>query len=106
WKLTLQTWTVKGTVFESVDIAQKLGVKYLEVYSDQPISPKDKGKFGPSMTDEQIKATLEKAKSCEVTIIDCGVIGIPSKEEDARKVFVWAKKVGITILVSEPDPNA
>ena len=39
-------------------------------------------------------------------IIDTGVIGIPVKEEAARKFFEWAKKVGVTTIVSEPDPAA
>jgi sugar phosphate isomerase/epimerase len=107
WILTLQSWTVnKKTVYESIEVAQKLGVHFIEIYPGQPLSPDDKGKFGPEMTDDQIKAVLDKAKSCGVKIIDTGVIGIPSKEEDARKLFAWAKKVGITTIISEPDPKA
>jgi sugar phosphate isomerase/epimerase len=106
WKLTLQSWTVQQTVFQSIDIAQQLGVHYLEIYPGQPLSPEDKSKFGPGMTDAQIQAVLDKAKANDVQVIDCGVIGISGKEADARQLFAWAKKVGITILVSEPDPLA
>jgi len=106
WKLTMQSWTIQKTVFESIDICKELGIKYIEIYPNQPISPTNKGKFGPGMSDEDIKACLDKAKECGVQIIDCGVIAIPNKEEDAKKVFEWAKKVGITILVAEPDPKA
>ncbi len=106
WKLTLQSWTNnKQTVTQSLELAQQLGVPYLEVYPGQPISPKDKTKFGPGMTDAQIQKVLDKAKSCNVKIIDYGVTPISGKEADARKLFDWAKKVGITILVSEPDPK-
>ena len=107
WVLTLQSWTVnKKTVAEAIEVAQKLGVHFIEIYPGQTLSPTDKGKFGPEMTDEQIAAVLDKAKSCAVKIIDTGVIGIPSKEADARKLFMWAKKVGITTIISEPDPKA
>jgi len=106
WKLTLQSWTVHETVAHSIDIAQQLGVRYIEIYPGQQLSDEDKGKFDPSMSDAQIKGMLDKAKACDVKIIDYGVTGIPEKEADARKIFDWAKKVGITILVSEPDPKA
>jgi sugar phosphate isomerase/epimerase len=105
WKLTLQSWTVHQTVFQSIDVAHELGVRYIEIYPGQPISPDDKGKFGPEMTDAQIQAVLDKAKSADVQIIDYGVPGIPGKEADARKVFDWARKVGLTTLVSEPEPR-
>jgi sugar phosphate isomerase/epimerase len=106
WKLTLQSWTNnKHTVAESIDLCQQLGVHYLEVYPGQQLSPDDKGKFGPEMTDEQVKEVLDKAKSCNVKVIDYGVTGISGKEEEARKLFDWAKKVGLTTLVSEPDPK-
>ena len=106
WKLTLQAWTVnKKTVFDAIDVAKQLGLHYLEEYPGQTISPDDQGKFGPGMTDAQIQAVLDKAKAEGVQIIDYGVTNIPGKEEEARKLFDWARKVGITTLVSEPDPN-
>jgi sugar phosphate isomerase/epimerase len=106
WKLTLQSWTVRTTVFESIDVAKKLGIRFIEIYPGQAISPEDKSKFGPEMTEEKMKAVLEKAKANDVAIIDTGVIGIPAKEEDAKKLFDWAKKMGITTIVSEPDPKS
>ncbi|MFL5338986.1 MAG: sugar phosphate isomerase/epimerase family protein [Gemmataceae bacterium] len=107
WKLTLQSWTNnQKSVAESIDLAKELGVKYLEIYPGQRLSPDDKTGWGPAMSDQQIQAALEKAKVADVQIIDTGVIGIPGKEEDARKLFDWAKKVGITTIISEPDPNA
>jgi sugar phosphate isomerase/epimerase len=106
WKLALQSWTVHQTVAQSIDIARQIGVRYIEIYPGQPLSPDDKGKFAPEMTAEQIRTVLATAKSAGVEIIDCGVIGIPAKEADARKLFGWAKKMGITTLVAEPDPKA
>ncbi len=106
WKLTLQSWTVHTTVTQSIEVAERIGVRYIEIYPGQAISPEDKGKFGPEMTDAQIKTVLDKAKACGVQLIDTGVIGIPGKEEDARTLFAWAKKMGITTIISEPDPKA
>ncbi len=112
WKLALQAWSAnfqmpkESTVFHSIDIAKALGLRYIELYPGQPISADDKAGFGPGMSDAQIEAVLGKAKSAGVKIINCGVIGIPNNEKAADKFFAWAKKVGISIIVSEPDPKA
>jgi len=108
WKLTLQTWTDRQqTVVEAIDLAKQIGAGYVEIFPGQQIAPDNKAvKFGPAMTDDQIKQVLDKAKACGVEVIDCGVIGIPEKEADARKFFDWAKKVGLTTIVAEPKPEA
>jgi sugar phosphate isomerase/epimerase len=107
WKLTLQSWTTnKYTVVQSIDYAKQLGVHYLEVYPGQPLGGKSGGKWGPDMKDDQIKEMLDAAKAAGVEIIDTGVIDISGREDEARKLFDWAKKIGITEIVSEPDPRA
>jgi len=102
WKLTLQSWTTHGTVEKSIDYARQLGLHYIEIYPNQDLGAGLKGKWGPGMTDEEINKMLEVAKAADVKIIDTGVIGISGNESEARKLFDWAKKVGITIIVSEP----
>lgn len=106
WKLTLQSWTTHGTVESSIDVAKQLGLHYIEIYPGQDLSKDGKGKWGPEMTDEQIKQMLDYAKAADVKIIDTGVIGISSQEDQARKLFDWAKKMGITEIVSEPEERA
>jgi sugar phosphate isomerase/epimerase len=108
WKLTLQSWTTHGTVEYSIGIAKQIGVHYIEIYPGQKIfnDEKEKGTFGPQMTDEEIKKILEIAKDNDVKIIDTGVIGISSNEAEARKLFDWAKTMGITTIISEPEPKA
>ncbi len=102
WKLTLQSWTTHDTVEHSIDIAKQLGLHYIEIYPGQDLGAGLKGGWGPQMTDEQINKMLEVAKAADVKIIDTGVIGISGNEKEARKLFDWAKKVGITTIVSEP----
>ncbi|QNN23084.1 sugar phosphate isomerase/epimerase [Planctomycetales bacterium ZRK34] len=107
FKLSLQAWTNnKKSLYETLELAQQIGVNYLEMYAGQRLEPNSDAKTGPGMSDEQIKAALEKAKSCNVKILTCGVIGIPGNEDGARKVFDWAKKMGLEYLNSEPDPKA
>ena len=102
----LQSWTTHGTVEKSIDYAKQIGVHYIEIYPGQDLFEGGKGKFDPGMTAEQIEKILAIAKAADVKIIDTGVIGISSNEAEARKLFDWAKKLGITIIVSEPEEKA
>ena len=106
FKLILQSWTTHGTVEKSIDYAKQLGLHGIEIYPGQDLGGKTGGKWGPEMTAAQIKEMLAYAKADHVKIMDTGVIGIPNNEEQARKLFEWAKKLGITEIVSEPDPKA
>ncbi|HEX3997382.1 MAG TPA: sugar phosphate isomerase/epimerase [Pirellulales bacterium] len=106
WELTLQSWTTHGTVEKSIDYAKQLGLHYIEIYPGQALTKEGGPKWGPEMTDAQIKQMLKIAKAADVKIIDTGVIGISSQEDQARKLFDWAKKLGITEIVSEPEPRA
>src|SRR3984893_15448517 len=49
---------------------------------------------------------LAVTKAADVKFMDTGVIDISIREKEARKLFDWAKKVGISEIVSEPDPRA
>ncbi len=111
WKLTLQAWTMNymngdkknSTTYKALQAAHDLGIHYLECYPGQQLDDDAKAKWGPEMTEDQIKAVLAKAKELDVEIIDTGVIGIPGKESDARKFFDWIKKVGVTTVVTESE---
>ena len=106
WKLALQTWTNnKKSLFDSLELCKKLGVKYAECYPGQVLETGKKPAFGPGMSQAEIDATLAKAKECGVTIIHAGVMGIPGKMDEAVKLFNWAKKIGLTVINSEPDPK-
>jgi sugar phosphate isomerase/epimerase len=107
FQLILQSWTTnRYNVVQSIDYAKQLGLHAIEIYPGQPLGGKASGKWGPEMTDEQINEMLAVAKAADVKIIDTGVIDISIRENEARKLFDWAKKVGITEIVSEPDPRA
>jgi sugar phosphate isomerase/epimerase len=51
----------------------------------------------------QIKNKLDRAG---VELVAFGVVGIPSQEAEARKVFDFAKVMGIEVIVSEPPREA
>ena len=106
-KLSLQCWTLRSlTFFETVDKAAGLGVKYLEMYPGQKLKPGSEEKVGRNMSDEMIVEIKKKlADAGGLKLVAYGVDGIPNDEVAARKVFEWAKKMGIEVLVTETTPN-
>lgn len=106
WKVSLQCYTFRTlTFFETVDRAQTLGVKYLEVYPGQTLKPGSKAKTGPGLTDAETAEMLAKVRQAGLKIVAFGVAGIPADEAAARKHFAWAKKMGIEVLVTETKPT-
>ena len=106
-KLSLQCWTFNRlTFFETVDKAAGLGVKYLEIFPGQLVKPGSKQKIDQNMFEETISEIKKKlADAGGLKLVAYGVAGIPTKEDDARKTFEWAKKMGLEVLVTETTPN-
>jgi sugar phosphate isomerase/epimerase len=103
WKLAIQAWTNnQATLYETLELAQRLGLHYLEAFPGQRLSKDLEGGMGPGMSDEQIKGLLDKAEACGVKIVNFGVTGVPGDEPGARGLFEWAKKIGLETIVTEP----
>jgi sugar phosphate isomerase/epimerase len=106
-KLSLQCWTFNRlSFFETVDKAKELGIKYLEIYPGQKLSPESKEVIRRTMSDDTVAAIKQKlADAGGLKLVAYGVDGIPTDEEGAKKTFEWAKKMGIEVLVTETAPN-
>ena len=107
-KLSLQCYTYRAvTFFEAVEKAKTLGIKYLEVYPGQKLKPDSNDKTGFPMSDAVCEAMLGKlADAGGLKLVAYGVAPIPADEAGARKMFEWAKKMGIGVLVTETVPAA
>jgi len=109
WHLGCQAYSFnRFTFYEAVDKTASLGLKWIEAYPGQRLS-KDKpedAKFDHNMPADLQKAALAKLKSAGVTLVNYGVVGLSKDEADARKVFEFAKAMGIKTIVSEPAPAA
>ena len=107
-KLSLQCWTFNRlTFFETVDKAAGLGIKYLEMFPGQKLKPGSNVGIGEGMSDEVIQEIEKKlADAGGLKVVAFGVCGVPTEEEAARRMFDWAKKMGIQVLVTETTPNA
>lgn len=94
------------TFFEAVEKTASVGGKVIELFPGQKLSSDSDAKVDHNASDEvieQIKAKLAKHK---IRAVNYGVVGLPNNEQECRKVFEFAKKLGLYAITSEPAPDA
>jgi len=106
WRLGMQAWTFrKLTLFETIDMCKRLDVHYLEMYPGQKLAPDSDVQADHNLPDDQIAKLLAKCKEAGVTPVSYGVCDVGADEKTARKVFEFAKKMGLEQIVAEPVPT-
>jgi len=108
WRLGAQAWTFRDrTAFEAIDTAAKLGLKYIELYPGQALSPEQKdAKVGVDLTDEQRSALLRKLGTAKVKAVSFGVVEFSKDEKHARRIFEFARQMGLESITCEPELDA
>lgn len=105
WRVGCQAYSFnRFTFYEAVDKTASIGLKYIEAYPGQRLS-KDKPedvKFDENMSPELQKEVLAYLASKGVKLVNYGVVGISKDEAEARKLFDFAKAMGVETIVSEP----
>jgi sugar phosphate isomerase/epimerase len=106
WKLSCQAWTFRElTLFETIDTLKSLGIRYIEMFPGQRVSKDEPVAFNENAPAGVIDQVIEKCRAAGVTPVCYGVTGIPADEAGARKLFDFAKKLGLLNLVAEPAEN-
>ena len=108
FKLGMQAYSFnRFTFFEAVEKNKALEMKYIEAYPGQKLS-KDKPdvKMDHNMSSADRKLALKKLRESGVKLMNYGVVGLPNNEAECRKVFDFAKEMGIETIVSEPPEDA
>ncbi len=105
WQLSIQTWTFhKYSLLETVQKADSLGVKYVEVYPGQRVGSDIEGAFSYTMDKvarDKIKNFLEYAK---VKVVALGVIDkYYYNKDNLEKFFEFAKYMDIPVITAEPE---
>ncbi|MBT3292163.1 MAG: sugar phosphate isomerase/epimerase, partial [Victivallales bacterium] len=107
WRMSIECWSFRNfTFFESVDKASRMGVKYLEMFPGQTVA-KELGevKTNQDMSPDVQKAIQAKLDEAGIKVVNFGVTGIPGDDAGRRKLFTWAKSMGIETIAAEPDPK-
>src|SRR5262245_41599511 len=102
-----QAWTFKEfSVFEAIEKTAQAGGKVIELFPKQKYSNEDaKLKFDHNATDEMIDKVKAKLKEQNVVAVNYGVVEIPADEAQARKIFEFAKKMGLRAITTESEKS-
>ncbi|MCE2694963.1 MAG: sugar phosphate isomerase/epimerase [Verrucomicrobiaceae bacterium] len=89
------------SVFEAIDKTAQAGGKTIEFYPGQKFD--DTSKWDHSATPEMIDQVMKQLEAKGLTAVGYGVVKLGKDAAQDRKVFEFCKKVGISIVVTEPD---
>ncbi len=102
-QLAMQAWTFNNLTFlEAVERTAALGVKLIEAFPGQKIGGDIEGSMTPDLDAAQRAQVLAKLKAAGVTLVNFGVANA-GDEAEWRKLFDFAKAMGIATIVSEPN---
>ncbi len=92
------------TAFEAIEKTASAGGKVIEFYPGQALSPQEKDvKVDQNASDETIQKLKEKLAKHGLVAVNFGVVGFPKDEAGARKIFEFAKKMGLRAVTTEPE---
>ncbi len=90
------------TVFEAIEKTAEAGGKVIEFYPGQNLSKEQPDvKWGHDASDEVVAQVVAKLAQHKIKAVNYGVVSIPTEEEGARKVFAFAKKLGLRAVTTE-----
>ena len=103
WRLGCQAYTFRNfTLFEAIDRNAALGLKCIEAYPGQMLSPEQPAtRFNHLLPQEWLDAIKAKLECAGVKLVNYGVVALPD-EEERQHVFDFAKEMGIETIVCEP----
>ncbi len=111
WKLAIHSYTFqKFSIFDAIDKTAAMGVKYMSISGSVNLVDAD-GKIVKSstvaMSDKDAAAitTHLKEKGISPIFVNMGVVKPVLDEAESRKIFEGAKRLGIDVLVAEPETH-
>lgn len=92
------------TLFEAIEKTELTGGKVIELYPNHKLSKERPDAFcNHNAPDEILDLVKEKLKKHGIKVVNYGVVPIPNDEAGARKVFEFAKKMGLYAITTESD---
>lgn len=103
FSIAVQCWSFnKFTLFQAIEMAAATGAGSVELYPGQPLGG-DHGdaKLGPELPADKLRAVLDHLRKHGLVATNYGVTAIPKAEPEARKLFEFAKQLGLYGLTTE-----
>lgn len=90
------------TAFEAIEKTEAAGGKVIEFYPGQVLSPEDRGtKVGHEMPATALEKLKEKLRKHGLKAVNYGVVDVPKDSAAARKLFQFAKGLGLYAITTE-----
>ncbi len=105
WAIGCQAYTFnRFTAFEAIEKTAAAGGRVIEFYPGQRLSREDgdlKVDHASPQVDTVIARLQAKLRQHGLKAVNYGVVGIPNDEAQARKIFDFAKKMGLYAITTE-----
>lgn len=108
WRLSTQAWTFRDrTAYEVIDVAARLGLGWIEFFPGQQLRPGVPDlHLDQDLPAAELAAFRRKLESAGVRAGGFGVVGFGEDEAAGRRLFQFARSLGIENLAAEPEPAA
>ncbi len=102
--VAVQCWTFRKFSFqEALEKIKALGIGFVQPYPGQMLRPDEPDvKFDHNLSEEDIQWVKKTLERLGLRLIGYGVVDFENTEDDMRKIFDFAKKLGIRTVVAEP----
>jgi sugar phosphate isomerase/epimerase len=106
WQLAVHAYSFrKFTILEAIEKTAGLGLKHMSLSGSVNLDKNNSVKT-VELSDKDAQAIRKGAEAAGLKLVNIGVVQLPPDEAKSRKVFEFAKKMGIDTLVAEPEPAA
>ena len=106
WQMSIHAYTFrKFSIFECIDKTAALGLKHMSLSGS--VNLDGTNTVTTVQLSDQDAGTIRAAAAARgIKLVNIGVVQLPPNEAGSRKVFEFARKMGIDTLVAEPEPAA
>jgi sugar phosphate isomerase/epimerase len=106
WQMAIHAYTFrKFSIFECIDKTAALGLKYMSLSGSVSLDGSN-SVTTVNLSDKDAQAIKKAAAAKGIKLVNIGVVKLPPDEAESRKVFEFAREMGIDTLVGEPEPAA
>lgn len=110
WTMAIHSYTFKNfSIFDAIDKTAAVGLQDMSISGSVNLLQNGKIKTikTPTITTKDFAAIQEhmKAKGLHTKFVNMGVVKPTANEEESRKLFEAARRLGIDILVAEPETH-
>jgi len=90
------------SAFEAIEKTAQAGGKVIEFYPGQKLSPEEPNvKWDHNAPDDAVEKVKAQLAKFHIKAVNYGVVEIPKDEGQARKIFEFAKKLGLYGVTTE-----